>query len=95
MGEARRRSSTIRSSSSIISSSCWGSSIEHRILEFEELPFRAREASVGSSEMLPEGVREIGVLEGPPRELLKDEAMDWEKRDWASWACEYLCWGVV
>ena len=87
MGEARRRSSTIRSSSSIISSSCWDSSIEHRIRALDVLPFRTRAASLGSREMLPEGVRETGVLEGP-RELLKEEAMEWLKR-----VCASCAWG--
>ena len=68
-GEARSRSSTMRSSSSM-SSGSGDSSMEHLILLLAVLLRLTHAASMGSREMLADGVRTTGELSGPPREAL-------------------------
>ena len=77
-GDARRRSSTMRSSSSMSSvASCCPSSMEHRILVAAMLLCLSQAASLGSREMLAEGVRAMGELSGAPRWWgVKGEDMD-------------------
>ena len=78
----KRRSSTMRSSSSISSDSRGLSSIEQRIFELEVLPRLPQVASAWSQDMLEEGVHESGVFSGAARGLLKGmgEEMGWVKR---------------